>query len=152
MDSPCYLLACRHCEDILQPAFSMFTATSRAGQPSARIPGRQAVAAVTSAVALAEHGLRLAGRIPLPYWTGAQGVAETCVAAAGPDYQQQPWALCSTVAGVAASWLVQRLPTRPGGPAPVLLISLLEGGAVPGCFKSLLGLLATQVGGMGCCM
>ncbi|GAB4813851.1 hypothetical protein N2152v2_000897 [Parachlorella kessleri] len=131
-------------EDIIQPAFSKFAAASHITQPSSRISGRQAVAAVTSAVALAEHALRLAGRIPLSYWTGAQGVAETCAAAAGPEYQPQPWTLCSNVAAVAGRWLMQRLPARPGGPAPVLLISLLEGGAVPGCFKSLLGLMATQ--------
>ena len=137
-----HLPACRQGQDTLLPAFSMFAATGRTGQASAaRIPGRQAVAAVTSAAALAEHALRLAGRIPLPYWTEDRCMTDSCDGIA--DYPLQPWTLCSTAAAVAGRWLVQRLPARPGGPAPVMLISLLDAGAVLPFFKALLGLLAT---------
>ncbi|GAB4813849.1 hypothetical protein N2152v2_000895 [Parachlorella kessleri] len=129
-------------KDSLQPAFSMLSATSRAGQPSARIPGRQAVAAVITAVVLAQHALRLAGRIPLSHWAEDHNGADSDGVVA--DCLVQPWDMCRTAAVVASRWLEQQLPARPGGPAPVVLVSLLEVGAAPGVFKSMLSLMATQ--------
>ncbi|GAB4813852.1 hypothetical protein N2152v2_000898 [Parachlorella kessleri] len=130
------------CQDVMWPALAMFTSASRAGQASARIPGRQAVAAVTSAAALAEHTLRLAGRIPLWYWAEDHSVDD--IAGTFPNDQLQPWFLCSTAAVLAGRWLEQRLPARRGGPIPVMLVSVLETGAAPGFFKSLLSIIATQ--------
>ena len=99
-----------------------------------------------SAVALLEQGLRLAARHPLSYW--CDGHVEADIGKAGSDAEpEQPWALCYALATVAFRWLRQRLPARSGGLEPAPLISMAEEGDVLGIFKSLLGLLATQVGG-----
>ncbi|GAB4813854.1 hypothetical protein N2152v2_000900 [Parachlorella kessleri] len=116
------------------------TAISRSSPPSSRIPGRQAVAAVMTAVAICEQGLRLAARHPLSYWCDDADIGK---AGSGKE-PEQPWTLCYALAVVAARWLGQRLPARPCGQEPAFLISLAEEGAVLGTFKSLLGLLATQ--------
>ncbi|GAB4813855.1 hypothetical protein N2152v2_000901 [Parachlorella kessleri] len=130
-------------EDVLQPAFSTFAAMGRHHPPSSRIPGRQAVAAMLSAVALLEKFLRLAARYPLQYWCDTLDEADIGQPESD-ETPEQPWALGYTLATAAARWLGQRLPARPGGQEPAPLISLAEEGAVLGTFKSLLGLLATQ--------
>ncbi len=136
------LSTCRQEAEILRPAFSTFAAISRSHPPSSRIPGRQALAAVLSAVALLDKGLRLAARHPLPYWWDPLDEADR-----SDEEVEQPWALCYTLSLAAGRWLRQKLPARPGGQEPAPLISLAEEGALLETFKSLLGLLATQVCG-----
>ena len=129
---------------MLRPAFSRFVASSRLHPASSRIPGRQGVAAVVSVVALAEQGLRLAARCPLSHWHCAADVGDNGKGGSA-DEQEHPWEFCTTLATAGARWLRQSLPARHEGQEPARLISMVEEGAVLGTFKSLLGLLATQV-------
>ena len=138
--------ACRHGEvEIAQPAFERFSASSCPGEHQARISGREAVSAMMAVVHLAEASLRLAARHPLSHWHAA--AAEAGSAETATSYESEPWNLCSNLALAASTWLVQKLPSRPGGAPPARLVTLVPEVDMEPLFKSLLGLLATQVGG-----
>ena len=89
--------------------------------------------------------MRLAARHPLSHWHAA--AAGTGSAEAASVYESEPWNLCSNLTFAASKWLVQKLPSRPGGAPPARLVTLVPEVDMEPLFKSLLGLLATQVSG-----